>query len=262
MKANYKNWVPKGLILSFITGALVTIFLFILSGKYIFQNEKINNILRIIFLILFLFFLASSMWCIYAYNKFSYKGNRKLSMEIIDGISNFVNIPVGGKGLDVGCGSGALTISVAKKNPKANLLGIDKWGKEYASFNKNLCEENAKLESALNVKFQSGNAVKLDFPDESFDAVMSNYVYHNINGVDKKNLLLESLRVLKKGGTFAIHDIMTEKRYGDMNDFINKLKSMGYEKVELIDTDNGKFMDRNEAKLLMLRGSKLLVGIK
>ena len=39
--------------------------------------------------------------------------------------------------------------------------------------------------------------MKLDFPDESFDAVTSNYVYHNIAGKDKQQLLLETLRVLK-----------------------------------------------------------------
>ena len=38
--------------------------------------------------------------------------------------------------------------------------------------------------------------MKLDFPDESFDAVTSNYVYHNITGADKQALLLETLRVL------------------------------------------------------------------
>ena len=32
---------------------------------------------------------------------------------------------------------------------------------------------------------------------------------------NKQELLLETLRVLKKGGTFAIHDLMSERRYGD-----------------------------------------------
>ena len=35
---------------------------------------------------------------------------------------------------ELGCGSGALTIACAKKNPKAGMVGIDRWGKEYASF--------------------------------------------------------------------------------------------------------------------------------
>ena len=60
------------------------------------------------------------------------------------------------------------------------------------------------------MRFQKGDAVKLDFPDETFDLVTSNYVYHNIMGKDKQALLLETLRVLKKGGTFAIHDLMSK----------------------------------------------------
>lgn len=113
-----------------------------------------------------------------------------------------------------------------------------------------------------NASFRRGNAVKLDFPDESFDAVTSNYVYHNITGKDKQQLLLETLRVLKKGGTFAIHDLMSPGRYGDMQAFVQKLRDMGYERVELIDTTDGSFMTPKEAKRLMLRGSTLLVGRK
>ena len=45
------------------------------------------------------------------------------------------------------------------------------------------------------------DANHLDFPDESFDAVISNYVYHNIMGADMHKLLLESLRVLKKAAS-------------------------------------------------------------
>ena len=58
------------------------------------------------------------------------------------------------------------------------MVGIDRWGKEYASFNLPLCERNAEAEGVQNVSFSRGNAVKLDFPDETFDAVTSNYVYH------------------------------------------------------------------------------------
>ena len=54
------------------------------------------------------------------------------------------------------------------------------------------------------VYFSNGDAKQLDFPDESFDVVISNYVYHNVMGADMQKLLLESLRVLKKGGVFAL----------------------------------------------------------
>ncbi len=75
-------------------------------------------------------------------------------------------------------------------------------------------------------------------------------------------LLLETLRVLKKGGCFVIHDIMSNGRYGDMEQFADKLRAEGYERVELITTDNGMFMTKSEAKILGLSGSKILLGVK
>ena len=47
-----------------------------------------------------------------------------------------------------------------------------------------------------------------------------------------------------------------------MQAFVKKLKDMGHERVELIDTTDGKFMTQNEAKWLALTGSALLVGRK
>ena len=79
---------------------------------------------------------------------------------------------------------------------------------------------------------------------------------------EEQELLLETLRVLKKGGTFAIHDLMSKARYGDMEAFVSRLKSMGYEDVRLIDTTVGNFMTRREAALLGLSGSTLLGGKK
>ena len=54
----------------------------------------------------------------------------------------------------------------------------------------------------------------------------------------------------------------TFEKYGDMQAFVQKLRDMGYERVELIDTTDGSFMTPKEAKRLMLRGSTLLVGRK
>ena len=201
-------------------------------------------------------------WSVFAYNAFSYDGKRKVSKRIIDGTAGYIDIPDGGVALDIGCGSGALAIAVAKKNPNANVIGCDRWGKEYASFSKLLCKENARAEGVENIKFRKGDATALPFEDETFDAVMSNYVYHNIPTNDRQAILLETLRTLKKGGTFAIHDIFSKQKYGDMESFIKKLYDMGYEKVELFDTTDGLFLESKEAKLLMLDASKLLVGKK
>ena len=120
---------------------------------------------------------------------------------------------------------------------------------------------NRAAVAAGRCEVRQGDAVRLDFPDETFDAVVSNYVYHNIPG-DRQKYLLETLRTLKKGGTFALHDIFSKAKYGDMQAFVKKLRDMGYEKVELIDTTDSRFMKKSEAAWMALSGSALLTGRK
>lgn len=263
MKPDYKNWMPKGMVIGLIAAAVAAGILFVLFGVIgVGVSGMLRLVLAVLFGIAFLVLCAFSVLGILWYHAFSYHGKRQLSRQIIEGIAAYVTLPEGGKGLDIGCGSGALTIASAKRNPKAVMTGIDRWGKEYASFSKPLCENNAAAEGVTNVTFMQGDATKLDFPDESFDAVTSNYVYHNITGTDRQALLMETLRVLKKGGVFAIHDLMSPSRYGDMEKFVAELKNQGYESVRLIDTTNGLFMSRKESRLLALGGSALLVGQK
>ena len=263
MKADYKNWVPKSMVVGCIAGTILSLLCLLVFGVAgVAVSGVVRWVLFTVFLLVFLVCGAFSVWGVRAYRAFSYDGKRQLSRHIITGTAEYVTLPKGGKGLDVGCGSGALTIACAKRNPQGSMVGMDYWGKEYASFSKLLCESNARAEGVANVSFAKGNAVKLDFEDESFDAVTSNYVYHNITGVDKQALLLETLRVLKKGGTFAIHDLMSLRRYGDMRAFANRLRGMGYETVELIDTADGLFMSKMESRMLKLEGSTLLVGRK
>ena len=130
------------------------------------------------------------------------------------------------------------------------------------NYSQRMCEKNAESEGvAVRCRFQRGDANKLDFPDGRFDAVVSNYVYHNITGADRQALLLETLRVLKKGGVFALNDEMKPRLYGDMEAFAQKLRDMGYEEVRLVDTAREIFGHRRAA-LMMLGASRLLVGRK
>ncbi len=261
MKADYKNWMPKGMVAGFACGAAAFLILTIVFAALPI-SANVKTVTVVIFGVATIFFLIVTVWMFLMYRAFSYDGKRKMSRQIIDGVASYVNIPDGGKGLDIGCGSGALTIACAKRNPNATFTGIDRWGKEYASFNKALCENNSRAEGVSNTSFMQGDAVKLPFEDESFDAVTSNYVYHNIPSRDRQAILLETLRTLKKGGCFAIHDIMSNMKYGNMQEFVHKLKDMGYEEVHLIDTTKGKFMTGFEAGWMGLSGSALLVGRK
>ena len=263
-KPDYQNWVPKKMVTGTAAGAGVLLAADIAAHLATGINRKTGGKILCTALTVGTAACAGVAGWFYAMHKtFDYNGKRKLAKQIIDGIAGYVTIPEGGTGLDVGCGSGALTIAVAKRNPQAEMVGCDIWSGAYnAVFTKELCEKNALAEGVSNVHFEEGNAIHLPFADESFDTVTSNYVYHNITGQNKQALLQETLRVLKKGGTFAIHDLMSKARYGDMEAFVQRLKDQGYEDVRLIDTTHGTFMNRTEAVLLDLSGSTLLVGKK
>ena len=259
MKPDYKNWMPKGMVYAFL-------FAFLGCGIaaaafQLLPGGTLKTVLTIAFAVIALVFCGVTVWAFCMYRAFDYNGKRQMARQIIEGTAAYVKLPQGGKCLDVGCGSGALGIAVGKRNPQAEIVGIDRWGKEYASFSKGLCESNAKAEGVTGITFRQGDATHLDFPDETFDAVVSNYVYHNIPG-NRQQYLLETLRTLKKGGVFALHDIFSRSKYGDMQAFVQKLKAMGYQQVELIDTTDGKFMKKSEAAWMGLSGSALLTGRK
>ncbi len=261
MAANYKNWMPKGMVASFVGGA-AGVWIAALGVHALMPEGSARHVITIGAAAAGTLLAGVSVWSYLLYRAFDYNGKRQMSRQIIEGIAAFVDLPEGGSCLDVGCGSGALTIAVAKRNPGAQVTGIDRWGKEYASFNRPLCESNARAEGVKNVSFRKGDATHLDFPDETFDAVTSNYVYHNIPSKDRQAILLETLRTLKKGGTFAIHDIFSAGKYGDMQAFVRKLKDMGYEEVRLIDSTDGMWMSKKEAGWMGLSGSALLTGTK
>ena len=52
----------------------------------------------------------------------------------------------------------------------------------------------------------------MDFPDETFDAAVSNFVFHEVRTAkDKRDVVKEALRVVKKGGAFSFQDMFSQK---------------------------------------------------
>ena len=117
MKPNYKNWVPKGMV----AGILLAVFRLtdVLSGSGQLAAQ-------VIFGILFALLLIVTIICVNWYHTFSYDGKKQFPRRIIDKVSDYVVLPEHGTGLDVGCGSGALTIACAKKNLNASMVGLDR----------------------------------------------------------------------------------------------------------------------------------------
>ena len=237
---HYGSWMSNPVF--YVIGALLalSVVLAVLSFA-VFHITALG----VVFVIAAVILLALLLWCAWI--------RRVLSHLDFDGQ---------GQLLEVGCGSGPLSIRAALMWPEAKVTGIDYWGADFG-YNQTMCEKNAASEGvAARCRFQHGDANKLDFPDENFDAVVSNYVYHNIMGSDKRALLLETLRVLKKGGVFAINDNVKPRAYGDMEAFAQELRDMGYEDVRLIDTAQEAFGSRRRAAMMMLGDSRMLAGRK
>lgn len=65
---------------------------------------------------------------------------------------------------------------------------------------------------------------------------MSNFVFHEVRSAkDKRDVVKEALRVVKKGGAFSFQDMFSQKAlYGDMDEFVRILKAEGISEVHYI----------------------------
>ena len=209
------------------------------------------------------FFLISAYFT-YARFAFSPKG-RDIQAKVLNLVlSNLSRWDGDGKVLDIGCGSGALTIEIAKRYPQARLIGVDTWGADWGS-SKHVCQRNAEVEGvAERVSFESADAASLPFDDESFDVLVSNFVFHEVRSVrDKRQLLKEALRVLKKDGWFVFQDLFLWRLiYGETDHLLEAIKGWGVETVELVDTSDSAFIPRALKLPFMLGTVGILYGRK
>jgi SAM-dependent methyltransferase len=229
-KPDYGNWVSIRIIYAPAVAGLVCLGL---------------SLLFLPVIIIAAFFFLISAYFVYARYLFSPEGGnvqnqiRGLALSHLDWTGD-------GKALDIGCGSAALTIALAKKYRQAEIVGIDYWGEQW-EYSKKICEKNAEIEKvAGQVTFQKASAASLPFADNSFDAAISNLVFHEVHGAkDKKEVIREALRVIRKGGKFAFQDLfLWEKIYGDTDELIGAIQSWGITKVEFVKTCESPFIPR------------------
>ncbi len=142
--------------------------------------------------------------------------------------------------LDIGAGSGALSIQAAAMNRHATVKAVDYWGEDWA-YSQKQCAENAAIEQVdTRIEFIKASASKLPFDTESFDAVISCLTFHEVKDTSDKNLVLaEALRVLKRGGQFVFFDLFyNPKMFGAFHDVIAGMKKNGAEIVAIISLED------------------------
>ena len=110
------------------------------------------------------------------------------------------SIRAGHRVLDLGCGTGTLTIMIKKAHPGSEVIGID--GDPQIL---EIARRKAK-EVGKSIQFDEGMAYKLPYPDNSFDRVLSSLVFHHLTTQDKERTLAEIYRVLKPNGELHLAD--------------------------------------------------------
>ena len=104
--------------------------------------------------------------------------------------------------LDVGCGTGSLTLQVAAAlAPPGSIVGIDAAPRMIA------IARRKAAKACSRALFRVGIAEQLDFADRSFDLVVNSMFMHHIDTELKHLTLAEIYRVLRPGGRLVTADI-------------------------------------------------------
>jgi arsenite methyltransferase len=111
--------------------------------------------------------------------------------------------------LDLGSGAGAdVLISARRVGATGRAIGLDMTDEMLA-----LARANAAAAGVENVEFLQGYLEDIPLPDASVDVVISNCVINL--AADKRVVLAEAARVLRRGGRFAVSDVIADD---DMDD--------------------------------------------
>lgn len=121
--------------------------------------------------------------------------------------------------LDVGCGRGLLLTGAARRLTSGKAIGVDIWQEADQSGNRSEATwANAWAEGVADrIRVVDGDARRLPFADQSFDAVVSHMVLHNIRDeAGRRQAVEEIARVLKPGGRLVIQDMRHTEDYAEV----------------------------------------------
>jgi len=98
-------------------------------------------------------------------------------------------IPPGGRALDVAAGEGGLTRALVARWSEARVVAVD--------FTHQMVRLG-RARTKRRVHWAEGDALRLPFPDATFDAVVNAFMLRNV--VDVEGALAEQVRVVRPGG--------------------------------------------------------------
>ena len=117
--------------------------------------------------------------------------------------ADLADLSPGDRALDVATGTGDLALELAARvAPGGEVVGID--------FAEKMLELARAKAGETNVRFETGNALALDFPDGAFDAATVGFGARNFSDLDRG--LAEMARVVRPGGRVVVLEITTPRR--------------------------------------------------
>jgi ubiquinone/menaquinone biosynthesis C-methylase UbiE len=116
------------------------------------------------------------------------------------GLLDQAQIRPGHRILDIGCGTGSLSIQVKRLHPGTDVVGLDPDPKALARASRKAAR------ATVSIQFDQGFGDELPYPDGSFDRVLSSLMFHHVRTDEKVKTLRAVRRVLKPGGEFHMLD--------------------------------------------------------
>jgi ubiquinone/menaquinone biosynthesis C-methylase UbiE len=155
--------------------------------------------------------------------------------------------------LEIGCGTGNLTIRAKRTHPSIEMIGSDPDPLA-------LRRAQRKMNRLSGIRFERGYAQRLSYTDGEFDRVLSSMMLHHLDNDAKAAAAAEVFRVLCPGGRLHIvdmggnmtaHDGLSARltlrsplAAGNLGDAIPRvLRSVGFDCAE-VDTHVQRFVGR------------------
>ncbi|WP_067995989.1 class I SAM-dependent methyltransferase [Nocardia pseudobrasiliensis] len=102
--------------------------------------------------------------------------------------------------LEIGCGTGNLTVMAARSQPAAEVIGSDPDPKA-------LLRAQRKINGRSGIRFERAYAQDLPYADGEYDRVLSALMLHHLPADTRAAAAAEALRVLRPGGRLHLVDI-------------------------------------------------------